>query len=285
MKVCFCYFLFEPLRSIYTFTDKLEPTFSVPVRTAERECELALFSEGNVPIYARVGMPGLVQEALSDQLMDMIQAVKEHLISMLRLTYSSETRVFPSNLWHYVEEGQPYDLGFAFSSIFSSRVFDPQKTRRLFVATFNHREDIRLLIDGLDPEIPLQYRYLSLYKILEQQFRTPTGLDESRLDLFLQPYEPIFRQAGIMQKPRNYVIQLRDSCAHISKRSGTSMEMGVTHLNRNKALAVEKILPILAKVCADRLNYQATGDYSIDLTEYLKRPDFKVQENSEAKES
>lgn len=71
-----------------------------------------------------------------------------------------------------------------------------------------------LLAEALNPAVPLAFRYLTFYKILELELRKNgywTGLDD-----YLKQYEQKF--AGLhtsKAKLKNFLHNYRDKCAHI----------------------------------------------------------------------
>ena len=130
------------------------------------------------------------------------------------------------------------------------------------------REDIRLLIDAGNRYIPLQYRYLSLYKLIEIEFKHRGDWRKAELDRFLDPFASGFCKIGISKKPRAYLAELRGRCAHI-KTGGKNERLGVTHLNHQEAAKVERILPILGEIAVAILNARGKGKVKIERKEWL----------------
>ena len=75
---------------------------------------------------------------------------------------------------------------------FTNLNFDIEKMKRLFAGSFPYREEIRLFIDGNDGRIPLQYRYLSLYKVIELHYKKHGQWHEDGLELLLEKYASRF---------------------------------------------------------------------------------------------
>jgi len=261
MKTCLHYWLIEPLRKDFADTSGSTPAFEVPINFGNESYNVALFVDNDgLPEYARLEIPRLSKEEIPKELLPLIQAVKEHLLSILRFTYHPEANLFPRPIWTFVEEGTPHKIGLQISQITGKLSFDSDRARRVFIGSFPHREELRLLIDGLDKRIPLQYRYLSLYKILELNFRTQRKWRKKQLEAVLKPYEAVFKQKGFLREPLSHIHEIRDKCAHIKSSKDV---IGVTQLNQKEATQVERILPILTEICVAAINTRANGRFEI----------------------
>ena len=266
--ICYYYWLVEPLRKTFQNTSEDTPIFEVPIKYIcskitdhERECKVAVFvDETGLPFYVRLEIPQLEREEIPENLLPLIQTTKEHMLSVLRLTYHSNAGFFPRPFWAFVKDGTPFSIGLEFSEVAGKFSFDAERVRRVFIGSFGHRIDIKLLADGLDQHVPLQYRYLSLYKILERRFKTKGRWQKEALESFLTQFETDFKNIGVTKKPSSYVHELRDRCAHIK----TNREVeGVTHLNLQEAAKVETALPVIMKACINSINETAEGKFQI----------------------
>ena len=96
MLTCFYYWLIQPLREEFHDSADSGPAFEVPITVEHGTLTLGMFVDaGGVPEYARLTIPNLSEEVIPDKLLPVLQAVKEHLVSTLRLTYHPETALFP----------------------------------------------------------------------------------------------------------------------------------------------------------------------------------------------
>ena len=151
MKKCLYCWLFEPIPDTFEDSSDFIPTFSIPFRSARGESVFSLFvSSDGRPQYMRMEIAGLEQEAIPDEMAPMLQAAKEHLLSVLRMTYSAHIQLSPYALWYFVEEGEKYEWGVDLIKQYGELTFDVDRTRRVFMGTFSHREEIRLFVDGFD---------------------------------------------------------------------------------------------------------------------------------------
>ncbi len=223
MKFAFYYWLFEPLRGGLRDNPERTPAFSVPVVFEDVTYELALLidSEG-APEAARVRIPGLTEERLPDTILPLLQVVKEHLLSTLRLVYREDIHLFPMTFWMFFDDGAVHnvDVRIEFNP---PSVLDSEQAKNFFLQSFPYRNEIRLLVDGNDPRVPVQYRYLSFYKLLEHEFKTKGQWQNEKLNAFLVAYEDRLSALGYRGTLAKPLHALRDKCAHV--RTGRSKEI------------------------------------------------------------
>jgi hypothetical protein len=260
MLTCLYFWLIEPLRENFEHDSNSSPAFEIPVIFNDVPYELSLYTDDSgLPEYARFKIPNLKQREIPEDILPILQSVKEHLISCLRITYFGDVGFFPYAVWAFFEEGQPQSVSL---NIFKKGglKFDPINTRDFFAASFEFREEVRLFIHGIDNDVPLPYRYLSLYKILEINFREKGKWHSEDLELLFQPFSQKFKEKGVLKKPVSHLHDLRDKCAHIKTKKGS---FAVTELNHREAKLVSEMLPILGEVCVKIINDKAQGKFEM----------------------
>jgi len=251
VRECLYYWLVEPMQESFLDESTSSPSVDIPIETSTGLVHFALFLDATGrPAYGRVRFHCGDEDQIPKQRLPLLQSLKEHFLSVLRLEYSEDAYLFPHPFWAFIRLGDHHSIGLGIQRFEPAPALDSVAFRNLFSASFKHREEIRLLIDGADKRIPLQYRYLSLYRLLELYLRTGRQWDQSELESSLQPHADRLRQAGFSRMPVKALHEMRDSCAHIR----TGQEFGVTHLNLDQAARVEKFLPILIDVCVSLLN-------------------------------
>jgi len=127
---------------------------------------------------------------------------------------------------------------------------------------------MKLLSDAQDERLPLQYRYLSIYKLLEMEYKRE-GRWKQEFERAANKSEAEFKNLGIKMKPVNYIHYLRDRCAHIK----TNREAyGVTQLSRKDMVEISKFLPTLNRFCIGIINekYHDADVSLVDQKGYLK---------------
>lgn len=262
MLTCYYYKLFAPTKSDYQFDEFTKPEFEITVENENYPAKLALFTENGHPILSRIILLNLKEEIITKEIDEMVYSLNQHLLSVVRLSGLPDITFFPNPIWYFVAENQPHKNGIGIEQHFGTNVIDYQLIKRGFVGSINNRVEIRLLIDGLDQHVPLQYRFLSLYKILEKFFKKDGGWDSKELENAFDPFKQQFETIKISNSNLlNFLHDLRDQCAHIKIGKGKREKFGVAHLNYEGASKVEKFLPIISQVCFDEINRRNNSQF------------------------
>lgn len=252
MKTCYIYYPVEPVLENYQDDESKTPATRVTLKTRDKDYEVALFAdETNSRItLIRITVPGCIEEKIPAEDLPIVQSIKEHMLSVLRVTYDNRSTLWDINWWTFIEEGSPRRTGISVKQLIEGKPnFD--NIRKVYVATHSIRNQLRLFTDARDPHVPLQYQYLSLYKLLESEFK-PGGIFTKELDGFLESFQQEFKSLGLSERLlRNYIHELRDRCAHIVVGKG---RVGVTQLSNKDAPEVTKFMPLMFRICAVRLN-------------------------------
>jgi hypothetical protein len=258
MRTCLYYLLVEPVREGFRDTHDAEPALSVPVEGGSRKCQLAVFvDETSRPALVRISIPDLAEDAIPEEIVEHLQTWKEHLLTVLRLTYHPTASFFPRPLWYFVDADKPYAMGIDLELV-GAFPFDHERAKRLFIAGFDARLELHLLADVRDPRLPLQYRFLSFYKLIELEFKSGQHWLKKDLETFLAPFAAQLC-GSTSQKPAALLHRIRDRCAHIHAGRGT----GVTHLDQVQAARVEGLLPTIEVIAGSLVNRRGKGKLTV----------------------
>ena len=259
MKKAYYYFFINPLKQVYKDGKKVKPRFTIPIKTATKTYEVSLFSTKNTVYMIRIMIPNLNEEKITEYDIKLVQMIKEHMLSVLKFTYDNEISFFRP-VWVFKDETEPPALKLKISEQINPKFeVNSENIKSTYCTTFQIRHQLRLLSDGQDSRIPLQYRFLSLYKLLELEFKNKSTFKKDELSNFLSKFEEEFKNLKISKrKLENYIHEIRDKCAHIKDSKET---FGVTHLDQKSAMEVELFLPLFLKICSILLNekYKETG--------------------------
>jgi hypothetical protein len=100
-------------------------------------------------------------------------------------------------------------------SAFNDGPIDQTRVAALFEHTIEHRRLFKLVRDTQQPLLPLPYRYLSAYRVIELDFKIKTKWPD--LPSLLAPFEVEYRDLNISKMSfENYIHAMRDKCAHLS---------------------------------------------------------------------
>jgi hypothetical protein len=253
MKTCYYYLIVEPLLDHYRDDANTKPTSTGLIKIKSKKYKISFFIGGNRLSMIRIDIPNLSGKTVPEEDSESVHILKEHVLSVLRLNYDSEVSFFPNAMMVFRKEG----LGPIFS-IKLKQTLKPnpslplyiENVRDVLVDSFPLRVQTKLLSDAQDERLPLQYRYLSLYKLLEMECKKE-GKWKQEFERFVDKFEAEFKNLGIKMKPVNYIHYLRDRCAHIK----ISREAyGVTQLSRKDMAEIGKFLPLMIRMCTTSLN-------------------------------
>jgi hypothetical protein len=169
------------------------------------------------------------------------------MLTTLRLAYDENARFFPFHFWNFTPEGQISTTDMRIELNLRSTL-NPELLQNLFTSSLNHPEEFRLFNNGTDKAIPAQYRFLSLYKLLEMRFKKRGEWQQGFSEL-VKAFKAQFEQKQSSGEPISLVHSLRDKCAHI--RTGRKRELlGVSEPNHKQLVTVLKMLPIMIEMGA-----------------------------------
>lgn len=255
MQDGYWYFFVEPLLSEYQDNSATLPLVTCTVQFEGTDYDVAFVGTPNTVHFLRIRVPDVspnMPKEQSEVASRRLQLLKEHALSILRLLYDPDVSLYPVSAWNYVDSGALPSFAVSLEEgINKDWKFPGEKIVAAFGVTLNCRNELKLLTDSLDRRVPLQYRYLSLYKLLEMTFfqnNKPT----KELDEFLAPYQAEFVSRFPPRKSlKAYIINLRARCAHITANKGA---MGVTLLSNKDAAEVEAFLPFAYRIASEIIN-------------------------------
>jgi hypothetical protein len=258
---CFFYWILEPPPERITDKNGRTLAYEVTVNYNDRAHQVALFTnEAGQPEFVRLTLQGIEQESLPEELLPFIQSMREHVLTTLHLGYDQRAQYFPIHFWNFQSDrrGSTTDVRL---TLHGMRAADADLLRNVFTSTINYREHFRLYSNGTNEGIPQQYRFLSLYKLLEMQYRK--GGDWSPLfRSFVDSFNKRFSEKGIDRDFVGLLHRYRDKCAHV--RTGKKHQLlGVSELNHKELVALEKLLPIMAEMGASILTELTRGSVTV----------------------
>jgi hypothetical protein len=184
-----------------------------------------------------------------------VRTIKAQLIAVLRITHDLDIREYRRgsvflSLGTKDVDGNP-SLSIRIEERGALNLGNANNIKNTFLATINIKPLIILIGDVQDAALPLQYRYPSLYKAFELEFRVAGKWAD--LKSVFASINARYEALGL--KRRSLVAlfhQLRDSCAHI--RTGSTDKLGLVGLPDPDAHAVELILPMLIDLLLEHMN-------------------------------
>ncbi len=256
---CSHYWVLNPLPKRITDNEGRIPALEHRISYKNKEYKIAILSDDHGrPELIRLVIPELPEKEIPEDLLPFMQLVREHMVTVLRLSYDPRVSLFDIHFWTFQPDGSSPRADVQIEWHYKP-VFEPKAVRDFFAASINHREELRLLSNGGNEDIPVQYRFLSLYKLIEMKFRHKGEWKQDELRKFVSRFETDFQFKGINGDPVKAIHECRDKCAHI--RTGKNREvLGVSELSHKQALFVMKILPIMTKMGAEILSEETSGN-------------------------
>jgi hypothetical protein len=99
--------------------------------------------------------------------------------------------------------------------------------KALIAAPPNMRPIVHLIADGSDYRLPLQFRFLSVYKIIEMHFAvTPNRAFSAFIKPFIPAFHAVYPDVVTVAELCKALSALRNRCAHIELTTG---ELGFSH--------------------------------------------------------
>jgi len=198
---------------------------------------------------------------LSTKQSEMVGKLVDHTLAVLKLTHDAGADLarFGENtisLGAHDVQGKP-SLNIKISEIMGAQAeVAADNIRNVLVASMAHRPLFKLLADAQTPLLPLQYRYLSLYKILELEFRAAgrwVGLQE-----LLASYNDEYKAMKISTRSlTNLVHEMRDKCAHI--KVGGNDSLSIVGLDGPDAKIVAALVKLVARIITSHLTGKSMG--------------------------
>jgi hypothetical protein len=253
------YWMLAPARG--GFEDKGgKAAFTQPINGPHgQKLEASLYvDDQGEPLFVRVRAIDADNIHDAERYLELVELAKEHMLSILRFSWHHDASYVPMSIFSQETEG-----GAGASVVVewpSIHGFDPQQAHALFHNTFDHRESLRLLTDARDERVPIQYRFLSLYKFLELRYRGSDDLwDLAALSDACRPQLSAFDELKLKRPFVAELHHLRDRCAHIRSGNGKRRRLGVTALNPVALNEIRRMLPLLTEICRTIFNAELSG--------------------------
>jgi hypothetical protein len=192
---------------------------------------------------------------------DTVSKLMDHMLSVLRITYDHEVARLSWNdqtisLGTHDKDGLP-NLSVDISDVTPPRhgECDFESIARVFAGSAKIRHLMKLLSDTQLLSLPLQYRYLSLYKIFELEFKFAGKWNG--LEALLTPYEEQYRALNVSDRAlKNIIHELRDKCAHI--KTGGKDDLGIVGMDHADTRIVNALVPLLMRIIANHISEKYT---------------------------
>lgn len=262
-KNCYYYFLFE--LTPRSFVD-IECIVAWDLEIALKDKSLIkmafLTYPDTNPAAIRFTLPDIQEETIPESYLNMIQEAKEHFLSIYKLNYDRGAH-FEIRIWNF-----DFNPSMSIESKINISPPDTESLKNALTASFAYRHTLKLISDSQEERLPIQYRYLSLFLFLEEEFKSFGKWNYSEANKSLEFAHVELKKLGHSRKPLSTFIDIRDRCAHIKSDKNVR---GITQLSNKDAILVESVLPILSEAC--RLIFNSKTNGTFELRSYRKDSD------------
>ena len=241
------YTLLRPLRDRYVDDGSLVLTL-VPVADDGRTIEVAVIGSPGDPRMIRVSVTG-VDEEPAYEARKRFDDLTESMVALLRVFCDNEISLAEPRFRYanLLDDGLPPALNIEIRSTARTYNLDSQLAFSFMHADKELRDIIRLYADSVHPYFPVQYRYLSAFKILEHDFKLRRRKWKPELDVLLSHFTAEYDALQLSNKGmKALMIDLRDKCAHI--KLGDASNLTIVGIASPDTEVVIQFLPLLTKV-------------------------------------
>ncbi|MBT9549580.1 MAG: hypothetical protein IV088_01920 [Hydrogenophaga sp.] len=104
---------------------------------------------------------------------------------------------------------------------------------------------MQLLVDAHDQGMPLQFRYLSLYKVLELLLKNNNSWNYDALNECIEKSGvDVAKPDGTSKAAKNWIHSIRDRCAHYANGE----QLGATALDKESMRQISSAIPLLGRI-------------------------------------
>jgi hypothetical protein len=223
MKTCYLYTLLSPPPEQFIDNRSVPPLLSIPVVLKDgRQWEIAILGTANEIRAVRVSIPETAGPTIDPEDYKRYLKLRLFALDCIRINYDSSIEYFRNgdnvlSIYNFLEPdigpdvnleiGRPLNPDFRVNN---------EGLRALLASPLEMRAVIHLLADGSDFRLPIQFRFLSLYKIIELHFKITTNKTFNEfIEPFLERFQELDRTITTLAQLCKVLNKLRSRCAHI----------------------------------------------------------------------
>jgi hypothetical protein len=284
MKTYYMYSILSPLPEHFTDNRSTSPLLSIPVNLKDgRQWEIAILGKEDTVVGVRIAIPETDGANIPPDDFQRCQALRAFALDCIRMNYDPSIDYFRIandiySFWNFLDQGVGPDINLKIDSKINEQFrVNTEGLKVLLASPQTMRTVVHLLADGGDFRLPLQFRFLSVYKIIELHYKiTPNRKFTNFIAPFLHIFEELHASIKTSSELCKYLSKLRARCAHIKLSDG---ELGFSHY-RSDLSEASRILPVLTKIackCIEEnypespLRFATTPEETSELLEQMKR--------------
>lgn len=199
--------------------------------------------------FVRVMVPNYsIEDASIPEKDDEIAAVVESVGAAIRLSFNGEAKFSSHVLATTYGEGERHIIEIHPKVRKAALPIKPNDLRRGLDFALSSESNallMHLLADAHDQGMPLQFRYLSLYKVLELLLKKNNVWDYGALDKCItESAVDVAKPTGTNKAAKNWIHAIRDRCAHYANGE----TLGAAELDKASMRQISSAIPLLGKI-------------------------------------
>jgi hypothetical protein len=235
--VCFYYLGVDP-SAVHIRDTELTHKNRVTLKSEQKDFTVNIVGDEKSIKFLRIDISSCTNEELSDHDLKIIHKIKEYALALLRLSYDRDVAYLAFPFWTFRKEGDTSRFDIGISLAYNRPPVNYVNLINALSSMDVSPKQIKLMGDAVNPTVPLRFRYLSTFTIIEDYFQTSKGLNDQALDAFLKQQNSTLDRGGL--------IGMRDKCAHIKYKK----HAGYIELNYAEAILIESKLEEICRLAA-----------------------------------
>lgn len=221
-------------------------------------------SESGAPYLVCMEVKNQIEGAIPDEIRDFLHISITHLQNVLTLVSEKKYRRLPFIFWRFSDPKDDSPFEIRIDAETKPKEIDYELSNSIFFYGMKLREPLHIMSEFIDEDIPIHFRFLAFYRLLEYHFRPNGSWNRKKLrDQIALCFDEYKGSMGIDELITE-IHTLRDSCAHIRTGSGTRAKLGTTSLNRKQIDRLQLLMPIAREVVRTIINELADGDFGFN---------------------
>jgi hypothetical protein len=261
MKTCYIYSFLAPPDEEIRDNNDTPPLGVVPVHLKDgRILEAAILGTSNTIKGFRLSQPNVINESIDPEDYKRFFSLRKFMLDCIRTNYDPSAEYFRRGdgiftVWNFIDADKGPSLALKITEPLNPdyRV-NIEGLKRLFAVPQALRPIIHLIADGGDFRLPIQFRFLSFYKIIEMHYRiTPNRRFNEFITPFVTEFQSLYPLINTASDLCASLSRLRNRCAHIKLTTG---DLGFSHFESeiDEALGAMAIIRRVAVKCIS-VNY------------------------------
>lgn len=253
MKVCYIYYLIDPIKEQY-IDDGSTSFLEIDIPGTDHQYRASLIGADDVPDMLRISISYVEEDKIPEICLNALQLIKEHMLSTLRISYDPGLQFHKLSAWNFIDEGKPPGFNIRMQQKFNRVPVNKEIIKNNFTSTWENRYLIKLLTDGLNEDLPLYYRFLSFYRILEDLYKFNGKWDAEYFVLLNRFYDKFSSKEYSSLNLSAYIETLRNRCAHGKFIFKKIDERGITLLDNKGLLELQEFMPLMIEIVVSSIN-------------------------------